>query len=155
MHPAYRIHPETLIHEFSCFYQGISNEVREKMDKILRNLEMARSLCEEGTIYSTGFREKIAEILGSLGVLAPLYGLFQDLQDGTECDCGENFSTKNPCEAMLAPLKICIDLLTHVYHLPSISRPHRATFHPGTPSPLAGEGRGERKSRVSEWKLPN
>jgi len=118
-YPAYRTHPEKLNHEFSCFYQGISNEVREKADKILRNLKMARSLCEEGTIYSSGLREKIADILGSPGVLAPLYGLFQDLQDGTRCDCGENFSTKNPCEAMLAPLKICIDLLNRVYHVPS------------------------------------
>ncbi len=119
MYPAYRIHPESLIHEFSCFYRGITAEGREKMDEILRNLEMARSLCEEGTIYSSGLREKIGEILGSLEVLAPLYGFFQDLQDGTGIDFGENFSTKNPCEAMLAPLKICIDLLTRVYHLPS------------------------------------
>ena len=119
MHPAYRIHPESLLHEFSCFYRGISNEVREKMDEIIRNLEIARSLCEEGTVYSSGLREKIGEILGSLEVLAPLYGFFQDLRDGTGRDSGKNISSKNPCEAMLAPIKICIDLLTHVYRLPS------------------------------------
>ena len=119
MHPAYRIHPESLLHEFSCFYRGISNEVREKMDEILRNLEMARSLCDEGTVYFSGSREKIGGILGSLEVLAPLCGFFQDLQDGTGCDSRENISTKNPYEAMLAPLKICIDLLPHVYHFPS------------------------------------
>ena len=118
IYPAYRIHPETLIHEFSSFYRGITPEGREKMDEILRNLEMARSLCEEGTDRFSGLSGKIGEILGSLEVLAPLCGFFQDLQDGTATDYGENFSTKNPCEATLAPLKICIDLLTHVYHLP-------------------------------------
>ena len=118
MHPTYRVNPETLIHEFSSFYRGITPEGREKMDEIIRNLEMARSLCEGATVCSFGLSEKIGEILGSLEVLAPLYGFFQDLRDGTGCDCGKNISTKNPCEATLAPLKICIDLLTHVYRLP-------------------------------------
>jgi hypothetical protein len=118
IYPAYRIHPETLIHEFSSFYRGITPEGREKMDEIIRNLEMARSLCEGATVCSFGLSEKIGEILGSLEVLAPLYGFFQDLRDGTGCDCGKNISTKNPCEATLAPLKICIDLLTHVCRLP-------------------------------------
>ena len=118
IYPAYRIHPETLIREFSSFYQGITPEGREKMDEIIRNLEIARSLCEEGTVYSSGLREKIGEILGSLEVLAPLYGFFQDLRGGTGIDFAENSSMKNPYEAMLAPLKICIDLLTHVCRLP-------------------------------------
>ena len=118
MYPAYRTHPESLLHEFSCFYRGISNEGREKMDEILRNLEIARSLCEEGTDRFSGLSEKIGEILGSPKVLAPLCGFFQDLQDGTGFDFGGHLSTKNPYEAMIAPLKICIDLLTHVYRLP-------------------------------------
>jgi len=118
IYPAYRIHPETLIHEFSSFYRGITPEGREKMDEILRNLEMARSLCEEGTDRFSGLSGKIGEILGSLEVLAPLCGFFQDLRDGTGRDSGKNISSKNPCEATLAPLKICIDLLTHIYRLP-------------------------------------
>ena len=118
-YPAYRIHPESLIQEFSRFYRGISNEGREKMAEILKNLEMARSLCEGGTVYSSGLREKIREILDSVEVLAPLYGFFQDLGNGMGIDSAENISTKNPCEAMLAPIKICIDLLTYVYNLPS------------------------------------
>jgi hypothetical protein len=121
MYPAYKIDPQSLIDEFSCFHRGLTNEGREKMDEILRRLETAQSLCEEGTVHYSGLGGKIGEILGSLEVLAPLYGLFQELQDGTGCDCGENFSTKNPCEAMIPPLQVCIDLLNYVHHRPSIS----------------------------------
>jgi hypothetical protein len=117
MYPAYQIRPENLLHEFSCFYRGITDDGQEKVGEILRSLEMAQSSCAERPV-SPDLGEKIGEILGSLRVLAPLYGLFQDLQDGMGCGCGENFSTKDPCEVMLAPIKICIDLVNRVYHPP-------------------------------------
>ena len=123
MVPAYGIHPQSLIHEFSYLYRGITAAGRGKMDEILRSLELARSLCEGGTVYSSGLREEIREILDSVEFLAPLYGFFQDLGNGMGIDSAENFSIKNPCEAMLVPIKICIDLLTRVYHLSSISGP--------------------------------
>jgi ADP-heptose:LPS heptosyltransferase len=118
MHPTYQIHLESLLHEFSCSYRRGTDKGRERMGVILGRLETAQSLCEESTV-SPDLGEKIGETLGSLGVLAPLYGLFQDLGR----DYGENCSTGNPYEAMLSPLKSCIDILARVCHSPSISEP--------------------------------
>jgi hypothetical protein len=126
MYPAYQIHPQNLIHEFSCFYRGITLEAQEMMPEILRNLAIFQSLCEEGAktpplFCSSHIEAKIGGIFGALKVLNPLYGFFHDLRNGMETDSTENLGMENPFEAMLVPVKICIDLLNQVYHLPSTS----------------------------------
>jgi ADP-heptose:LPS heptosyltransferase len=118
MDPTYPIHPESLFHELSRSYRGITDEGQERIGAILRCLEMAQSLCQESAV-SAGLGGKIGKALGSLEVLAPLEGFFQDL----EHDYRENCSTKTPYEAISTPLKSCIDILTRVYHLSAISKP--------------------------------
>lgn len=86
MCPAYRIHPQNLIHEFSSFYRGMTLEAREKMAEIIRKLAIFQSLCEKGAknaslLSASDVEEKIGEILGPLEILVPLYGFFSRLKE--------------------------------------------------------------------------
>jgi len=125
MCPSYPDNPRSLFYEFSSFYRGMTLDTQEKVAQIITTLATVQSICEMGaressSLNSSEIVEKIREACGSLDVLTPLEGFFEDLRAGEEIVlCPEDFKTKNACEAMLFSVKYMLDFLKQISSIPN------------------------------------